>query len=103
MQHGIIGAVLDYSAIEVSNFMYDALLNSGKERLTCAGDLGLPQVIVPGAIDLLVFNEPKTVPSQYQDRRLVRHSPQISDMRINQEEMIQIEEEGGCKARSYEK
>jgi len=39
MEEGIIGAVLDYSTIEVSNVMHDALLAGGETRLTTAGKL----------------------------------------------------------------
>ena len=83
MRQGLIGAVLDYSTIEVSNEMHHALLAGGPDRLTYAGTLGLPQVLCPGAIEVLVFNEPETVPEKYRDRRLVRHSPQITDLRFN--------------------
>lgn len=93
MKEGIIGAVLDYSTIEVSNEMYDALLAGGEERLTTAGKLGLPQVLCPGAIEVLVFNEPETVPEKYRDRTLIRHSPQITDLRLNSEEMAEVGEE----------
>lgn len=90
MKEGIIGAVLDYSTIEVSNEMYHALLAGGPERLTTAGKLGLPQVLCPGAIEVLVFNEPETVPARYQGRTLIRHSPQITDLRLNREEMAEV-------------
>jgi uncharacterized protein (UPF0261 family) len=90
MREGIIGAVLDYSTIEVSNEMYHALLAGGPERLTTAGELGLPQVLCPGAIEVLVFNEPETVPDKYRDRTLIRHSPQITDLRLNGEEMAAV-------------
>jgi uncharacterized protein (UPF0261 family) len=90
MKEGIIGAVLDYSTIEVSNEMYHALLAGGPERLTTAGKLRLPQVLCPGAIEVLVFNEPETVPSQYQGRTLIPHSPQITDVRLNREEMAEV-------------
>ena len=93
MKDGIIGAVLDYSTIEVSNEMYDALLAGGPERLTTAGKLGLPQVLCPGAIEVLVFNEPETVPAKYQGRTLIRHSPQITDVRLNKEEMAEVGKE----------
>jgi uncharacterized protein (UPF0261 family) len=93
MKEGIIGAVLDYSIIEVSNEMYHALLAGGPERLTTAGKLGLPQVICPGALEVLVFNEPETVPARYQGRTLIRHSPQITDLRLNQEEMVEVGKE----------
>jgi uncharacterized protein (UPF0261 family) len=90
MKEGVIGAVLDYSTIEVSNEIYHALLAGGPERLTTAGRLGLPQVLCPGAIEVLVFNEPETVPARYRDRTLLRHSPQITDVRLNKSEMADV-------------
>lgn len=90
MKEGIVGAVLDYSTIEVSNEMHHALLAGGPDRLTTAGKLGLPQVICPGALEVLVFNEPETVPAAYQGRTLIRHSPQITDLRLNKEEMAEV-------------
>jgi uncharacterized protein (UPF0261 family) len=90
MREGIIGAVLDYSTIEVSNEMYHALLAGGPDRLTTAGKLGLPQVLCPGALEVLVFNEPETVPDKYKDRTLIRHSPQITDLRLNETEMAEV-------------
>ena len=90
MKEGIIGAVLDYSTIEVSNEMFHALLAGGPDRCTTAGLLGLPQVIAPGAIEVLVYNEPETVPAPYNTRTLIRHSPQITDVRLNGSEMADV-------------
>ena len=90
MQQGIVGAVLDLATIEVSNEMYSALLAGGPDRLTTAGKLGLPQVVCPGSIEVLVFNEPETVPEPFCHRTLVRHSPQITDVRLNREEMADV-------------
>jgi uncharacterized protein (UPF0261 family) len=95
MKEGLVGAVLDYSTIEVSNEIHHALLAGGPERLTVAGQLGLPQVICPGAIEVLVFNEPHTVPARYRSRTLIRHSPQITDVRLNTEEMAEVGKEVG--------
>jgi len=93
MREGIIGAVLDYSTIEVSNQMYGALLAADDDRLTTAGKLGLPQVICPGAIEVLVFGEPETVPAPFNSRTLIRHSPQITDVRLDRDEMVRVAEE----------
>jgi len=93
MEEGVISAVLDYSTIEVSNEMFDALLAGGEKRLTTAGRLGLPQVLAPGAVEVLVFNEPETVPPPFNTRTLIRHSPQITDVRLNAEEMGRVGEE----------
>jgi uncharacterized protein (UPF0261 family) len=90
MREGLIGAVLDFSTIEVSNDMHHALLAGGPDRLTVAGALGLPQVLCPGALEVLVFNEPETVPAKFSKRRLVRHSPKITDVRLNREEMAEV-------------
>ena len=93
MKEGIIGAVLDYSTIEVSNEMFHALLAGGPDRCTTAGKLGLPQVIAPGAIEVLVYNEPETVPAPFNTRTLIRHSPQITDVRLNGDEMAAVGKE----------
>ncbi len=93
MKEGIIGAVLDYSTIEVSNEMFHALLAGGPERCMTAGKLGLPQVLAPGAIEVLVYHEPETVPAPYNTRTLIRHSPQITDVRLNATEMAQVGKE----------
>jgi uncharacterized protein (UPF0261 family) len=95
MVEGLIDAVLDFSTIEISNEMFGALLAGGPDRLTTAGKLGIPQVICPGAIEVLVFNEPHTVPARFADRTLVRHSPQITDLRLNKVEMALVGEEIG--------
>jgi len=93
MKEGIIGAVLDYSTIEVSNEMFHALLAGGPDRCTTAGKLGLPQVLAPGAVEVLVFNEPKTVPPPFNTRTLIRHSPQITDVRLDAAEMASVGKE----------
>ena len=93
MRDGLIGAVLDFATIEVSNQMFDALLAADDDRLTTAGRLGLPQVVCPGAIEVLVFGEPETVPAPFEERTLIRHSPQITDVRLNKEEMVRVAEE----------
>jgi uncharacterized protein (UPF0261 family) len=93
MCEGVIGAVLDYSTIEVSNEMFHALLAGGEQRLTIAGDLGLPQVLCPGAIEVLVYNEPETVPPPFNTRTLIRHSPKITDVRLDAAEMRRVGQE----------
>jgi uncharacterized protein (UPF0261 family) len=93
MREGVITAVLDYATIEVSNEVFGALLAGGRMRLCTAGTLGLPQVICPGAIEVLVYNEPETVPDEFKDRTLIRHSPKITDLRLDKEEMVTVARE----------
>jgi uncharacterized protein (UPF0261 family) len=93
MREGFISAVLDYSIIEVSNDMHHAMLAGGKERLTVAGKLDLPQVICPGAVEVLVFGVPDSIPPAYRGRNLVRHSSKITDVRLNKAEMCEVAKE----------
>ena len=93
MRQGVIKAVLDLATIEITNELYDALLAAGPERLTIAGGLGLPQVLVPGAIAVLVYGAPDTVPAKYRNRKIIAHSPKITDVRITKEEQIAVAHE----------
>jgi uncharacterized protein (UPF0261 family) len=99
MEQGVIGAVLDFSLIEASNHLHGALLAGGAKRLTTAGRLRIPQVLVPGAVEILVFNEPHTIPVRYQGRPFVRHSPQITDVRLDAAEMIEVAQELAARLR----
>lgn len=93
MKREVIKAVLDIATIEVTNEMYGGLLAGGGERLTVAGRLGLPQVLAPGAIAILVFGKPETIPEKYRGREIIRHSPMITDIRVTKEEQIEVAQE----------
>jgi uncharacterized protein (UPF0261 family) len=93
MKEGVITAVLDLATIEVANEMYDAMLAAGPERLTVASSMGLPQVLAPGAIAVLVYGPPETIPAQYKGRHYIPHSPLITDVRLNKEEQVAVARE----------
>ena len=66
MKEGLIGAVFDYAMGEIADEMFEGLRAATPERLTVAGDLGLPQVICPGGCEHLGFLvEPNTVPEGF--------------------------------------
>lgn len=92
VKEGVISGVLDLSTIEVSNELYDALLAATPERLTVAAKAGIPTLLCPGAVEVLVYGKPETVPDPYKDRTLIPHSPLITDVRLNKEEMINVAE-----------
>ena len=55
-----------------------------------AAELGLPQVIVPGAADTIVLPPRDQVPEKFRNRRLNFHNPTMTTMRTTVEENIQI-------------
>ena len=61
MRQGIIGAVFDYAMGEITDELFGGVRAGGQERLTVAGELGLPQVPCPGGaehVGLLVSPPP---------------------------------------------
>jgi uncharacterized protein (UPF0261 family) len=93
MKQGIIKGVLDIATIEITNEMYDAMLAAGPERLTVAGSLGLPQVICPGAVAILVYGPPESIPAPFKGRKYISHSPMITDVRLTKDEQVAVAHE----------
>jgi uncharacterized protein (UPF0261 family) len=81
-----IDAVLDISTTELADEVVGGVLTAGPCRLEAAGAMGIPQVIAPGAVDLVNFRTPETVPEKWRGRTFYRHTPHITLMRTNIEE-----------------
>jgi len=90
VRQGEIDAVLDISTTELADEVVGGVLSAGPHRMEAAGNVGIPQVIVPGAIDLINFKTPETVPQKWKDRVFYRHTPHITLMRTNPEESASL-------------
>ena len=86
VKQGMIDGVLDISTTEVTDEVVGGVLTAGPQRMEAAGAKGIPQVIIPGAIDLVNFKTPDTVPEKWKDRVFYRHTSHITLMRTNVEE-----------------
>ncbi len=86
VEEGIVHAVLDLTTTELPDELCGGFLSAGPRRLEAAGARGIPQVVLPGAMDMVNFTTPETVPSKYARRRLCRHSPYTTLMRTTVEE-----------------
>ena len=58
-------------------------------RLRLAGEKGIPQVIAPGGLDMLILrgSTKETIPPQYKDRRLHVHGPSVVLLRATKNEV----------------
>lgn len=83
---GKINGVLDITTTELADELCGGVFSAGPKRLEAAGRMGIPQVIAPGAIDMVNFWAPETVPKKYRKRKFYRHNPQITLMRTNKKE-----------------
>lgn len=85
-----LGAVIDYTLSELANSLMDGIHATGPERLTVAGGLGLPQLVVPGCVDFFNQGAPATVPERYRARRSYYHNPVATLVRLEPDEMAQL-------------
>ena len=95
---GLIAGVLDITTTELADELVGGILTAGKDRLTIAGLHGVPQVISLGALDMVNFGPPDTVPERFGGRRFYQHNPTITLMRTTPEENDRLGKEIAEKA-----
>jgi uncharacterized protein (UPF0261 family) len=87
---GAIRAVLDITTTELADFVVGGVFSAGPHRLEAAGRKGIPQLVCPGAIDMVNFGPLETVPAQFKSRNLYVHNPSVTLMRTTPEECAEI-------------
>ncbi len=95
---GLIAGVLDITTTELADELVGGVLTAGPDRLTAAGRKGIPQVISVGALDMVNFGPPETVPPKFADRRFYHHNANVTLMRTTAEENKKLGEEIAQKA-----
>lgn len=86
IREGCFVGVLDVTTTELADDLCNGVCSAGNERLTAAADSGVPQVVVPGCLDMVNFAQPDTVPDRYRDRNLYSWAPNVTLMRTNEVE-----------------
>ena len=90
VKSGFLVGVLDVTTTELADELVGGILSAGPERLEAAGQAGLPQVIVPGALDMVNFGPPDTVPEKFSERHFYQHNPTVTLMRTTAEETAEL-------------
>jgi uncharacterized protein (UPF0261 family) len=98
IRDGIIAGVLDITSTELADELVGGILSAGRDRLTAAGLLGVPQVISVGALDMVNFGPRDTVPESFASRRFYQHNPNVTLMRTTPEENDKLGKEIAEKA-----
>lgn len=94
---GFISGVLDVTTTELADELVGGVLSAGPERLEVAGQRGIPQVVGPGALDMVNFGRPETIPERFAGRRFHRHNPNVTLMRTTPQENRRLGELIGRK------
>lgn len=95
---GLIVGVLDITTTELADELVGGILTAGPNRLTAAGKKGIPQVISVGALDMVNFGPPETIPQKFADRKFYHHNASVTLMRTTPEENAKLGEEISRKA-----
>lgn len=81
-------AVLDYTLSEVAGHIAGGFHDGGGGRLDAAAQAGIPQVIVTGCLDFIVFGHKDEVPEKYHDRPMYYHNPEFTLVRLTHDEQM---------------
>jgi uncharacterized protein (UPF0261 family) len=89
---GMVVAVLDMTTTEVADHLVGGVFSAGLDRIGAIARTGVPYVGSVGAVDMVNFGALDTVPSEFADRNLHVHNPQVTLMRTTADENTAIGE-----------
>ncbi|MEJ2008753.1 MAG: Tm-1-like ATP-binding domain-containing protein, partial [Acidobacteriota bacterium] len=87
---GCFAGVLDITTTELADELVGGVMSAGPRRLEAASSMGVPQVVCPGATDMVNFGPLDSVPEKYRGRRLYVHNPTVTLMRTTPEECAEL-------------
>jgi uncharacterized protein (UPF0261 family) len=90
VDQGLIAGVLDVTTTELADNLVGGIFDAGPDRVTAAGRNGVPQVVSVGALDMVNFGPPETVPAQFADRQFYQHNPTTTLMRTTVAESAEL-------------
>ena len=86
IDQGTVQAVLDLTTSELADELCGGSATAGPHRLEAAARMGIPQVVIPGAIDFVNFRDAEQIPPKYKERLFYFHTPTTALMRTSAEE-----------------
>jgi uncharacterized protein (UPF0261 family) len=95
--NGLVAGVLDLALTELADELFGGSQSAGPDRLTAAALHGVPQVVVPGALDMMRFAPAEPVAERYRGRLLYRTDSGRTLVRMNAEESDRLGREVALK------
>jgi len=90
VEEGEVDALLDLTTTEIADEVVGGTASAGPDRLRAAGRAGIPHWVAPGAVDMVNFGPPDTVPDAFAGRTFYRHSDYTTLLRTSPEECFTI-------------
>ena len=82
----LVDAVCDVSTTEIADLVVGGIMAATEDRLGAVARTGVPWVGSVGALDMVNFGAPDTVPERFRGRTLYEHNPQVTLMRTTPDE-----------------
>jgi uncharacterized protein (UPF0261 family) len=91
IREGAFKAVCDLSLHEIGDRLAGGLHGAIRDdRLTAAGEMGIPQVIAPGGVNYVVLGPLNTLSEEMRSRKRIVHNPNLTLVRLTPEELSQV-------------
>lgn len=93
VERRLIDGILDFSPNELIRIFIIEETPWRESRLEPAAREGLPQVVVPGSLDMIVLRMAKDeIPDVYKNRKIYMHNPHVTGIRTNKAELTRLAE-----------
>jgi uncharacterized protein (UPF0261 family) len=89
--------VFDFCQAELANWMQGSVVHAGPDRLRAAGRLGLPQIVAPGASDMIDVQTWAALPPRFEGRAYHAHNRLIASVAATDEEKRALAAEIGAR------
>ena len=99
---GMLAGVLDITTTEVCDLLFGGVLPATEDRFGAIARTKLPYVGSVGALDMVNFWAPPTIPEKYRGRRFYNHNANVTLMRTTPDECRAIGEWIGRKLAACE-
>jgi uncharacterized protein (UPF0261 family) len=83
-------AVFDLAVNEVAGWLHGSVVNAGPDRLEAAGARGVPQIVAPGASDMIDFQSWAEIPPTARDRPTHIHNRLIGSFTLTGAERVEL-------------
>ncbi|MFI5618773.1 Tm-1-like ATP-binding domain-containing protein [Streptomyces sp. NPDC051567] len=87
---GVFAGVLDLTLDELADDLCGGARTAGPGRLRAAGRAGVPQVVSPGALDMVRFGPLETLPERARYRRVRIHDASVTMTRTTEAECAEL-------------
>ena len=94
---GLLSGVIDITTTEVCDLLFGGVLPATDDRFGAIARTGLPYVGSVGALDMVNFWAPSTIPEHYRGRLFYEHNPNVTLMRTTADECRRIGEWIGAR------